>query len=96
MTSLSNFINQVKKNNPAMKTLLESQEHKRSRLVFKHRMNLGLSQTELAKRANVTQKTISRIEGADTGIRESTLEKVFEVLQISDEETSAAKELAVH
>lgn len=48
MTSLSSFINKVKKGNPAMKDLLESQEHKLSRLVFKHRMNLDLSQTELA------------------------------------------------
>ena len=72
-----------------MKELLDNQEYKRSRLVFKHRMKLGLSQVELAERANFTQKTISRIEGADEGIRETTMKKVYEALEISEEETSA-------
>jgi len=47
-------------------------------------MELGLTQVELAEKAGVTQKTVSRVEGADKGVRESTLLKVFHALGVND------------
>lgn len=40
----------------------------------------------LTKKANVTEKTISRIEGTEKGERQSTLFKVFVVLTISEDQ----------
>ncbi|MBD3005227.1 helix-turn-helix domain-containing protein [Streptomyces sp. 5-10] len=48
----------------------ERQEHRLSmalaKVVYDRRMELGLSQTELAARTGLTQAKISRIEGSDT------------------------------
>lgn len=48
----------------------ERQEHRLSmalaKVVYDRRVELGLSQTELAKRTGLTQAKISRIEGSDT------------------------------
>ena len=49
---------------------LERQEHRLSmalaKVVYDRRIQLGLSQTELAARTGLTQGKISRIEGSDT------------------------------
>lgn len=49
---------------------LERQEHRLSmalaKVVYDRRVELGLSQSELAARAGLTQGKISRIEGSDT------------------------------
>ncbi|MEW2117167.1 helix-turn-helix transcriptional regulator [Streptomyces sp. NPDC005474] len=37
-----------------------------AKAVYDHRVRLGLTQTQLAERAGLTQAQISRIEGADT------------------------------
>lgn len=66
------------------KSALELMAEKRSQIIFKQRMSVGLTQSQLAERANVTQKTVSRIERGDTKVRESTLQKVYEVLGITD------------
>ncbi|AQQ55597.1 helix-turn-helix domain-containing protein [Planococcus lenghuensis] len=82
--------------NSGIKNTFESPEYARSRVVFKKRMELGLSQMELAEKAQVTQKTISRIEGADEGIRESTIRKVHLALGISEDDTPTAKRYVLH
>lgn len=82
--------------NKAIKEALESTEYSRSRKIFKRRMELGLSQIELADKAGVTQKTISRIEGGDQGIRTSTIIKVYTALNLKEDETPLAKEYVVH
>lgn len=66
------------------KSALELMAEKRSQIIFKQRMTVGLTQSQLAERANVTQKTVSRIERGDTKVRETTLKKVYEVLGITD------------
>lgn len=71
------------------KTKLEIMAEKRSQIIFKQRMSVGLTQSELAERANVTQKTVSRIERGDTKVRETTLQKVYEVLGITDNHLEA-------
>ncbi|MEK4762775.1 helix-turn-helix transcriptional regulator [Viridibacillus sp. FSL E2-0187] len=67
------------------KSPLEVMAEKRSQLIFKQRMSVGLTQSELAVQANVTQKTVSRIERGDTKVRETTLQKVYDVLGITEE-----------
>lgn len=67
--------------------MLNSKEYYNGRVVFQRRMELGLTQQELSFRAGVTQKTISRI---DSGIRPSTLRKVFKALD--DVESKAQEE----
>ncbi|MFE6168228.1 helix-turn-helix domain-containing protein [Viridibacillus arvi] len=67
------------------KSPLEVMAEKRSQLIFKKRMSVGLTQSELAVQANVTQKTVSRIERGDTKVRETTLQKVYDVLGITEE-----------
>lgn len=74
------------------KSPLEVMAEKRSQLIFKHRMSVGLTQSELAVQANVTQKTVSRIERGDTKVRESTLQKVYDVLGITEEHLIVLKD----
>lgn len=66
------------------KSALEIMAEKRSQIIFKQRMTVGLTQSQLAEKANVTQKTVSRIERGDTKVRETTLKKVYEVLGITE------------
>ncbi|MBK3494639.1 helix-turn-helix transcriptional regulator [Viridibacillus sp. YIM B01967] len=73
------------------KSPLELMAEKRSQLIFKQRMSVGLTQSELAVQANVTQKTVSRIERGDTKVRETTLQKVYDVLGITEEHLMVLK-----
>lgn len=70
--------------NSEIKNALESVEYERSRIVAKKRMELGMSQIEFAKRAQVTLKTIRRVEGADQGIEESAVKKIYTALKINN------------
>lgn len=51
-------------------------------LVFARRMQLGLSQMELARLARTTQATISRIESGDEGVKTGTLNSLFRALRL--------------
>ncbi|MGE7919667.1 helix-turn-helix transcriptional regulator [Viridibacillus sp. NPDC093762] len=74
------------------KSPLEVMAEKRSQLIFKQRMSVGLTQSELAVQANVTQKTVSRIERGDIKVRETTLQKVYDVLGITEEHLIVLKD----
>lgn len=82
MNNLEDFKQRLLDINELAKDVFNSREYTISRLIFKRRMELGLTQVDLAKKANVTQKTISRIEGADKGVRERTLIKVLQALEM--------------
>lgn len=79
-----NLYGQEENNAAIEKSTVEIMAEKRSQIIFKQRMSVGLTQSQLAERANVTQKTVSRIERGDTKVRETTLKKVYEVLGITD------------
>lgn len=81
MANWTSFVNQVKKDD-IMRLALDSVEYERSRLVFKKRMALGLSQLDLAEKANVDEQIISRIEGADKGISTGYIAKVMKAIKI--------------
>lgn len=83
MNNLEDFRKRLISKNEFAKEVLNSEEYNVSRIVFGKRMELGFTQQELATKANVTQKTISRIEGADKGVRESALSKVFDALGVN-------------
>lgn len=59
-------------------------------LVSAKRMSKGLSQDELATMAEVTQKTISRVEGGNSNVTMNTYQKLFRILDISKEEVAEA------
>jgi len=52
-------------------------------LILARRMQLGLTQKELAKQAKTTQATISRIESGDDGVKSGTLDNIFQVLKLT-------------
>lgn len=95
MATLNDLRNRLVQNE-AIKEALESDEYTRSRNIFKRRMELGLSQVELAEKSGLTQKTISRIEGGDQGIRKSTVVKVYAALNLKEDGTPVAKKYVVH
>lgn len=95
MATLNDLRNRLLQNE-TIKEALESPEYIRSRSIFRRRMELGLSQIELAEKSGLTQKTISRIEGGDQGIRKSTIVKVYTALDLKEDGTPSAKKYAVH
>lgn len=56
------------------------------KLVFATRMERKLTQSQLADLANEGVKTIHRIEGGSGGITDTTYEKVFHALKITNED----------
>lgn len=50
-----------------------------------YRLKVGLTQTELAARARVSQSLIARIESGDIDPRASTLKKILEALKAGEE-----------
>lgn len=53
-------------------------------IVYARRMQLNLSQQELAQKAETTQKRISLIECANGNVSQDVLNKVFRALNLSD------------
>lgn len=62
---------------------LDSLSSQLAKEIFKMRMERGLTQQELANRASTTQKTISRIEAGDPGVKIGTYDKVLRTLKES-------------
>ena len=67
-----------------------SNEQKRiesnAKALKKARITKGLTRKELAKKLNVTDKAIEKIENARDKLTEPRLQKIFEALEISSEE----------
>lgn len=53
-----------------------------SRTIKEKRLSLGLTQYELAKKMEVPQSTVARLESGEIAPSASTLEKVFKILNI--------------
>jgi len=61
--------------------------------VKKLRKKVGLTQTELAKKAGVSQSLIARIERGSVDPRLSTLQKILSAMQEANEESLTAKDI---
>ncbi|MEM2145020.1 MAG: CBS domain-containing protein [Candidatus Jordarchaeaceae archaeon] len=57
------------------------------------RRKVGLTQTELAKKAGVSQSLIARIESGSVDPRLSTLQKILNAMQVANEESLTAKDI---
>lgn len=60
------------------------------KLVFAARMEKKITQKGLAELAGVGVKTIHRIEGGSGGITDTTYEKVFAALEVTNEDIANA------
>lgn len=74
------FLKQEACKNATVAEYFDGVSVKMTQEILNIRLKKGLSQTQLAELAGFTQKTISRIEGGDPGVKMETYEKVFMVL----------------
>ena len=74
------FLKQEARKNATVAEYFDGVSVKMTQEILNIRLKKGLSQTRLAELAGFTQKTISRIEGGDPGVKMETYEKVFMVL----------------
>jgi len=87
---LVNLGHRVAKDIPELHETFFGIAAKFGQLVFAARMEKKLTQNRLAELADVSQKTIHRIEGGSGGITVNTYEKVFAALELSDENLADA------
>lgn len=85
MKDLIQFNEQLENEIPELKPTQIGFSKAFSRLVFGTRINKGWTQAELAAKANIGVKTVHRIEGGSGGITDNTYEKVFAVLDLTDD-----------
>ncbi|QQK79219.1 helix-turn-helix transcriptional regulator [Salicibibacter cibi] len=83
---LVNYGHRVVKDIPELDDTFFSLSSHLGKLVFATRLEKKLTQLELADKAEVSPKTIHRIEGGAGGVTDTTYDKVFDVLEISGEE----------
>lgn len=74
------FLKQELQKNAAVTKYLDGISIKLAQEILNIRLKKGLSQKQLGELAGVTQKTISRSEGADPGVKIGTYEKVLMAL----------------
>lgn len=75
------FLKKEVRKNPIAAEYLDSLSVKLAHEILNTRLKKGLSQSDLGKLAGTTQKTISRIEGGDPGVKIGTYEKVLKALK---------------
>lgn len=66
-----------RKENPAYRKIVESEEYKRGGVVSEARIAMKLTQHEFAKLCHVSDRTIHRLEGGDHGIDQHEVDKVL-------------------
>ena len=74
------FLKQEARKNARAAKYLDGVSVKLAQEILRMRLKKGLSQTQLGELAGIAQKTISRIEGGDPGVKIETYEKVLVVL----------------
>ncbi|MDN4617263.1 helix-turn-helix transcriptional regulator [Paenibacillus sp. PsM32] len=77
---------------PEVKDYLDSFSVTIGHLVLSRRLQLGYSQSKLAKLAQTTQARISMIESGDSNITSEVLNKVFHILEIVNLQAIYAEE----
>lgn len=75
------FLKQEARKNAGAAEYLDGISVKLAQEILNMRLKKGLSQAQLGELAGITQKTISRIEGGDPGVKIGTYEKVLLALK---------------
>lgn len=90
MADLVNLSRELINDIPELKPIFFSVSAVLGELTFAARMEKKVTQRELAKLANVGVKTIHRVEGGSGGVTDTTYQKVFAALEISNEDIAEA------
>lgn len=80
----------LKKGHPDLKETLDGLSPVYAKIIFSRRIALGYSQKELARIADVGQKTLSRAEGGFDNLATETYNKIFQALRLSVREVAEA------
>jgi len=80
----------LKDSHPELKEKLEGLSPIYAKIIFANRMKHGFSQQELASKANVGQKTISRAEGGFDNLSTETYDKIFTALDLAVSDVAKA------
>lgn len=80
----------LQESSPELKETLEGLAPIYAQIIFLNRVEQGYSQKELAEKAKVGLKTISRAEGGYDNLSTETYTKIFKVLNLSIQDIAKA------
>lgn len=80
----------LKEGHSDLKESLEGLSPVYAKIIFARRMQYGYSQQELAKKANIGLKTISRAEGGFDNLSTETYDKIFHALDLNVRDVAEA------
>lgn len=80
----------LKKGHPDLRKSLEGLSPVYAKIIFFRRVQYGYSQQELADKADVGLKTISRAEGGFDNLSTETYDKIFRALDLSVRDVAEA------
>lgn len=80
----------LKEGHPDLKESLEGLSRVYAKIIFARRLQCGYSQQELANKADVGLKTISRSEGGFDNLSTETYDKIFRALDMSVRDVAEA------
>ncbi|GGP15565.1 helix-turn-helix transcriptional regulator [Oceanobacillus neutriphilus] len=80
----------LKEGHPDLKESLEGLSPIYAKIIFARRMQYGYTQEELANKANIGLKTISRAEGGFDNLSTVTYDKIFRSLDLSVKDIAQA------
>lgn len=86
MRDLNELGDELVERMPQLKPTVDGMSEIFADIIFSYRVRNGLTQKQLADKAEVSTKTIHRIEGGSGGITDKTYDKVFEALNIDPQE----------
>lgn len=76
------------KTHPELQEVFYSTAAYHGKIIFARRMEKGLTQSELAKKADVGLKTISKAEGGAGNLGIETYDKIYNALQLTPAEVA--------
>ncbi len=80
----------LKEGHPELKASLEGLSPVYARIIFSRRMELGISQQQLSRKAHTGLKTISRAEGGFDNLSTETYDKIFNALDLDVQDIAQA------
>ncbi|MFD1067312.1 helix-turn-helix domain-containing protein [Oceanobacillus locisalsi] len=80
----------LKEGHPDLRESLEGLSPVYAKIIFARRLQCGYTQEELANKANIGLKTISRAEGGFDNLSTVTYDKIFQALDLSVKDVAKA------